>query len=92
MPSRELGTPEDGQAALHGLDRRIIAATARAAHRSPEEAKQREHASGKKNRIRCKTRSCPCRTSGSFFLVVPCGVTITMTPGGNKHYRLSWTG
>ena len=47
-PSRELGTPEDVTAAWHGLDRLILDATARAAHRSQEEAKQQEHSSGKK--------------------------------------------
>jgi hypothetical protein len=48
MPYRELGTPEDLQAALKGVDRLIIDATERAYHRSQEDAKQREHYSGKK--------------------------------------------
>jgi len=52
MPYRELGTPEDLKAALHGVDRLIIDATERAYHRSQEDAKQREHYSGKKNSIR----------------------------------------
>ncbi len=52
MPSRELGTPDDLQAALHGVDRLIIDATERAYHRSQEDAKQREHYRGKKNDIR----------------------------------------
>ena len=71
MPYRELGTPDDLTAALNGVDRLIIDATERAYHRSQDDAKQREHYSGKKNSIRCKTRSCPCLTSLSFFLVVP---------------------
>src|SRR6266480_1169343 len=48
MPYRELGTPEDLKAALKGVDRLIIDATERAYHRSQEDAKQREHYSGKK--------------------------------------------
>jgi len=48
MPSRELATPEDLKAALQGADRLSIAATERAYHRSKEDAKQREHYSGKK--------------------------------------------
>jgi hypothetical protein len=52
MPYRELGTPDDLKAALHGLDRLIIDAPERAYHRSQDDAKQREHYSGKKNGIR----------------------------------------
>jgi len=52
MPYRELSTPEDVKAALHGVDRLLIDATERAYHRSTEHAKQREHYSGKKNSIR----------------------------------------
>ena len=52
MPYRELGTPEDLKAALKGVDRLIIDATERAYHRSQDDAKQREHSSGKKNGIR----------------------------------------
>ena len=48
MPYRELGTPDDLKAALNGLDRLIIDATERASHRSQDDAKQREHYSGKK--------------------------------------------
>jgi DDE superfamily endonuclease len=48
MPYRELATPEDLKAALQGVDRLIIDATERAYHRSQDEAKQREHDSGKK--------------------------------------------
>ena len=46
--SRALATPEEWKAALHGGDRLRIEATARAEHRAHDEAKQREHASGKK--------------------------------------------
>ena len=52
MPYRELGTPEDLKAALKGMDQVIIDATARAYRRSQEDAKQREHYSGKKTTIR----------------------------------------
>jgi hypothetical protein len=52
MPYRELGTPDDLKAALNGLDRLLIDATERAYHRSQDDAKQREHYSGKKNSIR----------------------------------------
>ena len=52
MPSREWATPEDVKAALHGVDRLLIDATERAYHRSQDDAKQREHYSGKKNSIR----------------------------------------
>ena len=48
MPYRELATPEALKAALHGVDRLRIEATERAYHRAQEEAKQREHDSGKK--------------------------------------------
>ena len=52
MPYRELATPEDVKAALQGVDRLLIDATERAYHRSQDDAKQREHYSGKKNSIR----------------------------------------
>jgi len=52
MPYRELSTPEDVKAALHGVDRLLIDATERAYHRSTDGTKQREHYSGKKNSIR----------------------------------------
>ena len=52
MPYRELSTPEALKAALQGGDRLLIDATERAYHRSQEDAKQREHDSGKKNSIR----------------------------------------
>ena len=48
MPYRELTTPEELKAALQGGDRLLIDATERAYHRSHDEAKQREHYSGKK--------------------------------------------
>ena len=48
MPWREFATPEALKAALHGVDRLLIDATERAYHRSTDEAKQREHYSGKK--------------------------------------------
>jgi hypothetical protein len=52
MPYRELSTPEALKAALQGGDCLLIDATERASHRSQDEAKQREHDSGKKNGIR----------------------------------------
>ena len=52
MPYRELGTPEALKAALPGENRLLIDATERAYHRPPNDAKQREHYSGKKNSIR----------------------------------------
>ena len=52
MPYRELSTPEELKAVLQGGDRLLIDATERAYHRSQDEAKQREHYSGKKNSIR----------------------------------------
>ena len=52
MPHREFTTPEELKAALRGGDRLLIDATERAYHRSQDEAKQREHYSGKKNSIR----------------------------------------
>lgn len=48
MPYRELATPQDLKAALQGVEQLIIDATERAYHRSTEDAKQREHYSGKK--------------------------------------------
>jgi hypothetical protein len=52
MPYREFTTPEELKAALQGVDRLLIDATERAYHRSTDDAKQREHDSGKKNSIR----------------------------------------
>ena len=52
MPYRELTTPEELKASLQGGDRLLIDATERAYHRSQDEAKQREHDSGKNNSIR----------------------------------------
>jgi hypothetical protein len=48
MPYREFSTPDAFKAALHGIDQLIIDATERAYRRSQDEAKQREHYSGKK--------------------------------------------
>ena len=48
MPYRELATPEELKAALQGGERLLIDATERAYHRSQDDAKQREHYSGKK--------------------------------------------
>ena len=48
MPYREFATPEALQAALQGVDHLLIDATERAYHRSQDDAKQREHYSGKK--------------------------------------------
>ena len=48
MPYRELSTPAEVKAALHGDDRLLIDATKRAYHRSQDDATQREHYSGKK--------------------------------------------
>ena len=49
MPYRALATPaEELKAALQGVDRLLIDATERAYHRSADDAKQREHYSGKK--------------------------------------------
>ena len=55
MPYRELGTPEELKAALKGMDQVIIDATERPYRRSQEDAKQREHYSGKKKDIRSRT-------------------------------------
>jgi hypothetical protein len=52
MPYRELATPEELKAALQGVDHLLIDATERAYHRLQDDAKQREHYSGKKNSIR----------------------------------------
>src|SRR5437870_3099597 len=51
MPYRELTTPEELKAALQGGDRLLIDATERAYHRSQDDAKQREHYSGKKQHM-----------------------------------------
>jgi DDE superfamily endonuclease len=48
MPYCELATPEEVNAALQGVDRLRIAATARAYHRSADDATQREPDRGKK--------------------------------------------
>ena len=59
MPYRELGTPEDLKAALHGVDRLIIDATERAYHRSHDDTTQREHDSGKKTAYLAKHAHVP---------------------------------
>jgi hypothetical protein len=51
MPHREFKTPEEFKSALQGADRLIIDATERAYRRSQDDAKQREHYSGKKKSI-----------------------------------------
>ena len=51
MPHREFKTPEELKSALQGADRLIIDATERAYRRSQDDAKQREHYSGKKKSI-----------------------------------------
>lgn len=61
MPYREFRTPEDLKAALQGVDRLIIDATERAYHRSQEEAKQREHYSGKKTTYAEEHRHIPAK-------------------------------
>jgi len=48
LPYREFTPPEELKAALQGVDRLLIDATERAYHRSTDDAKQREHYSGKK--------------------------------------------
>jgi len=48
MPHREFTTPEELKAAWQGVDQVMIDATERAYRRSQEDAKQREHDSGKK--------------------------------------------
>jgi len=52
MPHREFTTPDEFKSALKGADRLIIDATERAYRRSQDDAKQREHYSGKKKSIR----------------------------------------
>jgi hypothetical protein len=56
MPYRELATPEELKAALQGADRLRIDATERADHRSQDDAKQREHSSGKKRHTRSSAK------------------------------------
>ena len=51
VPHREFTTPDEFKAALKGADRLIIDATERAYRRSQDDAKQREHYSGKKKSI-----------------------------------------
>jgi hypothetical protein len=51
-PYREFSTPAACKVALQGIDQLIIDATERAYRRSQDEAKQREHYSGKKKSIR----------------------------------------
>jgi hypothetical protein len=48
MPPREFKTPDELKSALKGADRLIMDVTERAYRRSRDEAKQREHDSGKK--------------------------------------------
>src|SRR5712664_1908993 len=52
MPHREFLTPDEFKSALKGADRLIIDATERTYRRSQDDAKQREHYSGKKKSIR----------------------------------------
>ena len=66
MPYRELGTPEALKAALQGVDHVIIDATERAYRRSQEDAKQREHSSGKKTAYAQEHRHGPPREIDSL--------------------------
>src|SRR5688500_3619348 len=66
MPYRELGTPEALKAALQGVDHVIIDATERAYRRSQEDAKQREHYSGKKTAYAQEHRHVPPREIDSL--------------------------
>ena len=52
MPHRAFTPPEECKSALKGADRWIIDATERAYRRSQDEAKPREHDSGKKKSLR----------------------------------------
>lgn len=52
MPRREFRSPEELKTILQGVDHLIVDATERACCRPTEEAKQREHYSGKKKAIR----------------------------------------
>lgn len=72
MPYREGATPEELQAALQGGERLLIEATERASHRSQDDAKQREHDSGKKRpMVKNTVMSLPERLS--VFLGRTCG-------------------
>ena len=66
MPCRELGPPEALKAALQGGDHVIIDATERAYRRSQEDAKQREHSSGKKTAYAQAHRHVPPREVDHF--------------------------
>ena len=61
MPYRELGTPAALKAALKGGEQVINDATERAYRRSTEDAKQREHYSGKKKAYAQEHRHVPPR-------------------------------
>jgi len=52
MPDRALATPEEGHAAVQGVARLRMDATARASHRATDAGKPREHDRGKKNSLR----------------------------------------
>ena len=78
MPYRELATPEELKAALHGVDRLLIDATERAYHRSQDDAKQREHYSGKKQHT-LKNTVMALPDKFIIFLVAPSVGTITTT-------------
>jgi hypothetical protein len=69
MPYRELGSPEALKAALQGVDQVIIDATERAYRRSQEDAKQREHYSGKKTAYAQEHRHVSPREVDSFSRV-----------------------
>lgn len=68
MPHREFKTPEELKAALQGIDQVIIDATERAYRRSQDEAKQREHYSGKKKRHTLKNTVMSTLTKFIVFL------------------------
>lgn len=78
MLHREFTTPEELKAALRGGDRLLIDATERAYHRSQDEAKQREHYSGKK-RHTLKNTVMALPDKFIIFLVAHSAGTITTT-------------
>jgi Helix-turn-helix of DDE superfamily endonuclease len=82
MPYREFGTPDALKAALKGVDQVIIDATERAYRRSTEDAKQREHYSGKKKAYAQEHRHVPPREGDHLS-----GADVQWAPSRLQHVK-----
>jgi hypothetical protein len=87
-----VGTPQEWQAAVPGVDRLRLEAPARASQRSHEAATQREPDSGTHHSLRGKTRAGRGLTRVGSVVGGPGAVTLPPRAGGNKRAPLRGLG